>query len=146
MRTVRVERTLEAPIERVFEILTDHANYDRFRPVGSSELLRQGDSDPNGIGALRKVDVPPLHFEEEITAYERPTRLDYLIVKVNIPLEHEGGSIRLQSRDGATDALWTSTFRVPTPVVGGLLALPLHLALRRGFTRILEDAERLARA
>jgi Polyketide cyclase / dehydrase and lipid transport len=128
MTTIRVERTLQAPIERVFEVLTDHANYDRFRGIRGSGLLRKGESDPNGVGALRKVDVPPLHFEEE----------------VNLPFEHEGGSIRLEPRDGTTHALWTSTYRVPTPVVGGLLALPLHFALRRGFNRVLEDTERMA--
>jgi hypothetical protein len=146
MRTIKVEQTIAAPIERVFEVLTDHANYDRFGGIGRSELLRVGDSDPNGVGALRKIDVGPLHFEEEITAYERPTRLDYLIVKLNMPFEHEGGSIRLDRHDGSTHALWTSAYRIPIPVIGGPVALGMALALHRGFTRVLRDTERMARA
>src|SRR5262245_37003199 len=139
MRTVHVERTIEAPIEAVFDVLTDHANYDRFRPIGGSRLLRRGDPPPNGVGALRAVDVRPLHFEEEITAYERPTRLDYKIVKLNIPFDHEGGSIRLEPRGNATHAIWTSRYRIPTPVIGAVAAIPMQLMLKRGFRRVLED-------
>ena len=67
-------------------------------PINGSELLREGEPPPNGVGALRRVKVRPLSFEEEITAYERPTRLDYLIVKLNVPLEHDGGAITLDTR------------------------------------------------
>ena len=35
--------------------------------------------------------MTPFGFEEEITAYERPTRLDYLIVDLNVPFHQEGG-------------------------------------------------------
>src|SRR6476620_4457703 len=95
MRSVHVTRTIPAPPDEVFDRLTDHANYDRFRPIHGSELIRAGDPAPNGLGALRRIKVRPLVFEEEITAYERPTRLDYLIVKLNVPFMHDGGSITL---------------------------------------------------
>ena len=88
--------------------------------------------------------MPPLHFEEEITAYERPHRLEYLITKLNIPFEHRGGRIELEPAGDTTHVVWTSSFRVPTSLVGPLAELPMAIALRRGFRRTLEDAERLA--
>jgi hypothetical protein len=98
------------------------------------------------VGALRQIKVRPLTFEEEITGYERPTRLDYLIVKLNVPFEHHGGSIRL-SRDGdATGVDWRSSFAVPTPVIGGLEELIWVPMLERGFRRVLEDVERMTSA
>jgi uncharacterized protein YndB with AHSA1/START domain len=59
MRSVHVTRTIPAPAEAVFDILADHAHYDRFRPIHASELLREGD--PAHGGSIR------LHREGEAT-------------------------------------------------------------------------------
>jgi hypothetical protein len=143
MKSIHVTRTIPAPAEAVFDRLADHANYDRFRGIHGSELLREGEPAPNGLGALRRITVRPLVFEEEVTHYERPHRFDYLIVKLNVPFEHEGGSIRLTTEDGRTHVDWRSTFRVPTPVIGGLEELVFLPMLNRGFGRVLEDVERM---
>ena len=60
MRTIHITRTIAAPPEEVFDLLADHAHYDRFRPIHGSDLLRAGDPAPNGIGALRRIRVRPL--------------------------------------------------------------------------------------
>jgi uncharacterized protein YndB with AHSA1/START domain len=143
MRSVHVTRTISGPPEPIFDLLADHANYDRFRPINGSELLKEGDPAPNGVGALRKVKVRPLVFEEEITAYDRPTQLDYLIVKLNAPLQHHGGTITLTPEDGATRVDWRSSFTVPTPLIGGVQELVWQPVLSRGFRRVLEDVERM---
>jgi uncharacterized protein YndB with AHSA1/START domain len=146
MPTVTVERTINAPIEGVFDALTDHANYDSFRSVRSSELIREGSPDRNGVGAFRRVVVGPLHFGEEITAYERPERMDYVIREINAPLEHEGGSIRCAPAGEGTHVVWTSTFGVPLRVVGGVAGWASAPMLRVGFASILRDvAKRLER-
>jgi uncharacterized protein YndB with AHSA1/START domain len=143
MRTIRVTRRIAAARERVFDLLADHANYDRFRGIRRSELLRDGHPTPNGVGALRVVRSGPIRFEEEITTYDRPSQLDYLIVRINAPYEHEGGRIRLSYEDGGTFAEWTSVFSVPTPLVGGVQEGVWAYVLGRGFRRVLEDVERM---
>jgi uncharacterized protein YndB with AHSA1/START domain len=146
MRTVRVERRIPAPAERVFELIADHANYDRFRAITGSELVSEGDPPPNGVGAMRRIRVGPIRFEEEITAYEPSSRLDYLIVRLNLPFDHRGGTMRLSEEEGGTRVEWISTFRIPIPVVGGLQERIWALILTRGFRRVLEDVERMAAA
>jgi uncharacterized protein YndB with AHSA1/START domain len=143
MKAVHVTRTIPAPAEEVFDLLADHANYDRFRPIHGSELIREGDPAPNGVGALRRIKVRPLVFEEEITAYERPTRLDYLIVKLNVPFQHHGGSITLTADGDGTDVDWRSSYTVPTPLIGGPEEFVWQPILARGFRRMLEDVERM---
>jgi uncharacterized protein YndB with AHSA1/START domain len=143
MRSLTVTRTIPAPPEAVFDLLADHAGYGRFRGIGSAELLREGEPPPNGVGALRRVRSGLLRFEEEITAFERPALLGYLIIRVNAPLEHEGGEIHLHEQDGATRAEWSTAFRVPTRLLGGVQERVWALILRRGFRRVLEDVERL---
>jgi uncharacterized protein YndB with AHSA1/START domain len=146
MRTVRVERRIPAPAERVFELIADHANYDRFRAITGSELVSEGDPPPNGVGAMRRIRVGPIRFEEEITAYEPSSRLDYLIVRLNLPFDHRGGTMRLSEEEGGTRVEWISTFRIPIPVVGGLQERIWAPILTRGFRRVLEDVERIAAA
>lgn len=145
MRTVQVERTLKAPLQKAFDLLTDHANYKQFRGINDSELMEEGERDRNGVGAMRRVVVGPLRFEEEVTEYDSPNRMSYMIKKINVPFEHHGGRISLKEFGSVTHAVWTSTFRVPIPVIGGAVErLVWSPALSRGFKRVLEDIDRLA--
>lgn len=144
-RSIRVTRRLDAPPETVFAVLTDHARYDRFDGIRRSELVEPGDPAPNGLGAVRWIWLGPLRFEEEITAFEPPNRFDYLIRDVRtLPFRHEGGSIRLSSGDGGTDAVWTSSFEVPIPVVGSVIDWFFSRRLERGFGQVLERSARLS--
>jgi hypothetical protein len=138
---IRLDKTLAAPIDGVFELLSDHGNYDRFLGITSSELLREGEGEPNGLGALRSIALGPIRFEEEITAFERPRRMDYLIRRVNLPVDHDGGRIMLEPNGAGTRVLWISTFGVPLRWVGEPLGLLFAGTLRLGFLSMLEQIE-----
>jgi hypothetical protein len=138
---IRVDKTLAAPIDGVFELLSDHGNYDRFLGVTAARLTREGQTEPNGVGAVRSIALGPIHFEEEITAFERPRRMDYLIRRVNLPIDHDGGRITLEPDGAGTRVLWISTFGVPLPWIGGPLGLALAGTLRLGFVSLLEQIE-----
>jgi uncharacterized protein YndB with AHSA1/START domain len=145
-RSVRAERRLHAPPGAVFEVLADHARYERFNGVRRSELVEPGDPEPNGLGAVRWVWLGPLRFEEEITAYEPPRRLDYLIREVRgLPFRHQGGSIQLTADGGGTRAVWTSSFEIPVPLIGGMMDRIFARLLERGFGRTLEQSTELRR-
>ena len=142
MPTVKVTRTVHAPIDEVFELLTDHANYEQFRGVRASKLVQAGQPEPNGLGAMRVIDIGPIRFEEEITAFERPTRMDYVIRRINFPLEHEGGSMRFESVADGTRVDWVSTFHISVPRVGGILGGAGTPSIRLGFISMLSQADR----
>lgn len=140
-----MERRLAAPPDAVFAILSDHAHYERFDGIRRSELARPGAADPNGLGARRWVWLGPLRFEEEITAFEPPSRLDYVIRDVKgLPFRHEGGSIRLEPDGAGTHALWTSEFEIPIPLLGAALDRVFWARLSSGFGRVLEQSAELA--
>lgn len=136
--------TLAAPIEGVFEAMADHGRYDRFRPIKASELLKEGDTDRNGVGAVRRLHSTGMRFDEEVTAYEWPRRLDYRIIDVSIPLEHDGGSISLEPAGEGTKVVWTSSFRITVPGLGAVIGVPFAVGLKRSFRQMLEDAAELA--
>jgi uncharacterized protein YndB with AHSA1/START domain len=142
MKTITVRRTIKAPIERVFDVIADHANYQDFPGIKASKLVREGKTEKNGVGAVREIDAGKAWFQEEITAYERPRRLDYLIVKSRPPLEHQGGSVRLESTPEGCAVTWTTTVGVKLPLIGGLLDRLLVPQLERGLAGTLKHIER----
>lgn len=146
MPDIAIDRTLDAPIDKVFEAMSDHARYDRFRSITKSALLREGDGDPNGNGAVRSLRAGVARFDEEISAFDRPNRFDYLIVKTNLPLRHEHGSVRFEPAGSGTRVLWTSTFHITVPLLARPLGALMTRQLNTKFNEMLEDAAAIANA
>jgi uncharacterized protein YndB with AHSA1/START domain len=142
---IDLRQTLAAPIEDCFDILADHEGYTRFRGISKAEVIEEGEPERNGLGAVRRLASGRIWFDEEITAYERPNRLDYLIKQTNLPITHDGGSIQLEQIGTVTHVHWVSTFRA-TGAFHTAKGVVLATALRRGFVKMLEDTERLAQA
>ncbi len=142
MRTITVNRVLKAPIEHVFTQLSDHANYKQFPGVKKSTLVREGKPHKNGVGALREIDAGLAWFQEEITAYERPRRMDYVIRASRPPIEHQGGSVRLEPVPEGTRVNWTTTLHIKLPLIGGLATRLLAPQLERAIHGILNTIER----
>ena len=141
MKTITVTRTINAPIEKVFDLLADHGNYKANFGVKDSKLIKEGKPDRNGLGAVRYIDAGPLQFEEEVTFYDRPRGYDYLITKCSAPLEHQGGQIRFESVGNATQVTWTSVMRVKVPLLGGLLTKILANKIGQAFGSMLKQTE-----
>src|SRR5690606_40825054 len=93
MYKVLVSKTIHAPIEKVFEILADHEGYVSFPGVRKAELIQEGTSPRNGVGAVRRLGLGPISIDEEITEFQAPSLLGYRIVKA--PLDRK--STRLNS-------------------------------------------------
>jgi uncharacterized protein YndB with AHSA1/START domain len=142
MKTITVTRTINAPIEKVFDIISDHARYKDFPGIRDSKLVREGRTERNGVGAVREIDAGKAWFQEEVTAYDRPRRLDYLIVKSRPPLEHKGGSVRLEPSAGGCTVTWTTTVGVKIPLIGGLIDRLMLPQLERGLAGTLKHIER----
>jgi uncharacterized protein YndB with AHSA1/START domain len=120
MKTIVVKRTIQAPIEQVFDQLTDLANYEAFPGVRRARFVREGRHEKNGVGAIREVDARVFWLQEEILGFERPHRMDYRIRNSRPGIRHESGCMQLEQTAGGTEVTWTSTFAVPLPLVSGL--------------------------
>lgn len=143
MVNIEVMRTLNAPIEKVFEMLTDHANYKQFRGIDDSELIREGNSETNGLGAQRRIKAGPVTFFEDVVAFERPTLFEYRIVKMTPPLlEHLLGRVELTDNNGKTDVRWVSDSNVRLPLIGGFIGKRLAADGHKGFDSILRSIEK----
>jgi hypothetical protein len=131
--------------ERAFDMMADHAGYVNFPGVRSARVTKPGTTEPNGKGAIREVSLQGAWVQEEITVFERPRRLGYKIIKSRPPIEHEGGLIELTPTADGVDVVWTSTFRIKLPIIGGLLTRIAARQMKALFTRGLAIGEERAR-
>lgn len=145
MREIRVHRVLRAAPERVFDVLADHAGYGSLPGVRTARLVREGTPAPNGVGALRALDLGLAKVEEEITTYERPTHLAYRIVKSTPRIDHEGGDIRIRAVEEGCEVTWTSRLRVAVPLLSGLVTRIAVWRMTEAFEDVLEVVEQRAR-
>lgn len=116
---IQISRLIHKPIEDVFAILSDHANYQRFKGVDSSRLLEQGTAQPNGLGALREIVAGKSVLHERIVDFESPHRIGYLIEYSHpLPYRHQLGIITLVEKDGGTEVSWESKGHIAIPLLG----------------------------
>jgi hypothetical protein len=142
---IEVDELLRAPIDAVFEQLVDHENYASFDGVSSSKLTRTGERERNGVGAQRRVRLGAAVLWEDIVAFERPTLLEYRIVKMRPPvLRHVLGRVRLSQTSEGTRVVWTSEFELRVPLIAGVLEPRLAVKFDAAFRAMLREMERRA--
>jgi uncharacterized protein YndB with AHSA1/START domain len=108
-------RTTTAPIEAVFDSLTNHrAIADYVWAVRRSTLDREGIPAPNGVGAIRRLEVVGPPFVEEIIDYQRPSRYAYKLLS-GAPTRDHVGTIELREAGTGTAVSWhlQSTLKIP---------------------------------
>jgi uncharacterized protein YndB with AHSA1/START domain len=122
MFDIHVERVIDKDINAVFELLADHGGYSQFSGIKMAKLLEPGKTEKNGLGALRHIDLGSVKFDERITCFERPNRLDYKIEASSpLPFKHEIGTITLQEVNGGTKVIWISKGTITIPILGKFL-------------------------
>ena len=138
MAVVRVESTIHAAPERVFQVLTDHEGYGKL-PGLNAFLIEEGSPDRNGVGAVRSLGGGPVAMHERITLFEPPTAYEYLIIGGTLPMDHRGGRVEVQPVDGGAHVVWTTELG---GFMGALSGPGVKLVLKRLLAFVKTEAER----
>jgi uncharacterized protein YndB with AHSA1/START domain len=138
-------REVKAPPETVFEVLTDHRRYAEITPVRRSELEREGEPAPNGVGAIRVLRSvgPPLR--EETIVYEPPRRFSYKLLS-GAPLRDHVGTVALEPDGGGTKLTYAVRTHPTIPVVGGVAVAVAKFGVKQLVDGIVRESERRAAA
>jgi hypothetical protein len=108
-------RTSTAPIDRVFDVMTDHRGIADYVWLCRRSILdREGTPAPNGVGAIRRLVAIGPPFVEEIIEYQRPTRYAYKMLS-GAPTRDHIGTIELREAGTGTAVSWhlRSTLKIP---------------------------------
>ncbi len=143
MKTLTVERTIDAPIEQVFAWLETSTNYTRTPWAVRCRLAKAGAEAPYGTGAIRIHTWIIGWFHEVITAYEAPRSFDYLVDRSFPPIRHDGGRVELTEVTGGTRVVWSTTGEPRVPLIGAFLSrVVANPLLSRVFGSILRAADK----
>jgi uncharacterized protein YndB with AHSA1/START domain len=138
---IRIVRRIAAPIERVFDAVSDHEHFIR-DAVTRTRVIRPGSPDRNGLGCQRQVRAPLIRFVEEVTKWEPPFHYEYWIRESSLPILHHGGGLTLAARDGDTEIDWQTRFEIPIRGLGPILGPPMAWVLGRVFKQLLAATKR----
>jgi uncharacterized protein YndB with AHSA1/START domain len=108
-------RTTTAPIETVFDAITNHRGIaDHVWAVRRSTLDREGTPAPNGVGAIRRIEAVGPPIIEEIIDYQRPVRYAYKMLS-GAPVRDHVGTVELRETGTGTEVSWhlQSTPKIP---------------------------------
>jgi uncharacterized protein YndB with AHSA1/START domain len=145
MASFTLQREVAAPVELVFDVLTDHRGYDKITPLRSSTLEREGEPAPNGVGAVRVLKLAGPPIREEVTEFEPPSRFAYKMLS-GAPVRSHTGTVELAPSGTGTALVWRvdSIASIPAPdaVWGGIMRRVVGQLLRG----VVKESERRARA
>ena len=146
MYEIHVQTQYNAGLQRVFDVVSDHASFFAAGPL-QCEVVVPGTPEPNGLGAIRVVSARGLVFREEIVGFEPPVRFDYRIVSVTgpgglmVPVEHVQGWVRCHPAGPQTHVEWVSRFRMRVPMGRRWLEQAIGASMARTFQGLLRRAE-----
>lgn len=111
-----ITKQINAPIQTVFDTLTDHVGYTAFTPGPVKVTLeREGTTERNGVGAIRKIAGAGPAVREEVYRYDSPTHFSYGIIS-GPPVKDHRGDVVLEERAGGTFMTYRVTFDAAPPL------------------------------
>jgi hypothetical protein len=143
--TFEVNRTSSAPPATLFRLETDGARWSEWaKPlVMKSSWDQQGDPAPAGIGAVRKVGLPPLMMREKTVEYEQDRRHVYALVEPPMPVkDYRGEFVVTPNASGGTDLRWSGSFTEGVRGTGPIMLAFLRGSIQLISVRLIKAAER----
>jgi hypothetical protein len=127
---VTSQKTVAAPIETVWDRLSDHVGMSEWGPV-TVTMDKLGTAEPNGVGAIRRFASPGPgpDIVEEVVTFDAPHVLGYKALS-GVPFPGYTGEVRLSEAGAGTRIVWTLSTTASFPLVKAPLALISQTLLR----------------
>jgi hypothetical protein len=127
---VTSQKTVTAPIETVWDTLSDHVGMSEWGPV-TVTMDKLGTADPNGVGAIRRIASagPGPDIVEEVVTFEAPNLFGYKALS-GTPFPGYAGEVRLTPAGSGTHINYTVSTTASFPLVKAPLAVICQVLLR----------------
>jgi carbon monoxide dehydrogenase subunit G len=115
---VTSQTTVAAPIEVVWDTLTNHVGMMSWGPGVTVTMDRPGTTDANGVGAVRRIATPGPgpDIVEEVVTFEAPSLMGYKALS-GTPFPGYTGEVRLTPAGSGTHISWTISSTASFPLV-----------------------------
>ena len=138
MQHVEVNHRYDAAPQVVWDVYSDHGSWSEWSGFPGSKLVRPGERDRNGTGAVRAFAGG---VREEVLDFEPPKRMTYTVVGGPFPIKNHIGEVSLEPDGDGTRLVWRCHFEPKIPLTGRLLQYFVAQSFRRALAGL---AKRLA--
>ena len=141
MAEFTLTRRIDASPDVVFDTITDHRRYSDYTPIRRVDIEREGDTEPNGKGAIRALHGVGPPIRELVVAFDRPRLFRYEVLS---GLARSGAD-----RHGDRRRRWSGSLMIyriePTPTLS--LTGPVFVGtLKVAIGRLMAAVQRRPRA
>jgi uncharacterized protein YndB with AHSA1/START domain len=128
---VTSQTTVAAPIETVWDKLSDHVGMSQWGPGFTVTMDRVGTAEPNGVGAIRRIASPGPgpDIVEEVVTFEAPNLFGYKALS-GTPFPGYAGEVRLTPAGSGTHINYTVSTTASFPLVKAPLTVICQVLLR----------------
>jgi uncharacterized protein YndB with AHSA1/START domain len=145
MASFELERRVAAPVDVVWEVLTDHRAYERWGAVKSATLETEGAPEVDGIGAVRRLADGPLVIREKVLEFEPKTRFVYTVLSGPPVRDYRATVTLFPEGAGATTVRWNVAFRGKIPLTSPVLAPVVRAVIGTLLRKAAKESERRAK-
>ncbi|MDH4394214.1 MAG: SRPBCC family protein [Limnobacter sp.] len=141
MPQIVMQQQFNAPVSKVFGLLSKHATFDAlFWPIKSVRIQDSEDpSNADGLGSIREMGVGPLKLiREQITLVEPNQTIEYAMLK-NPLVRHHLGRLEFAEQGGKTHVKYTIELESKPPLVDRLVLAQLKLTASAGLRKIAKN-------
>jgi hypothetical protein len=133
MQTIHIQKDFSCPVTTLYAFLSDHNNLSQVFAPAKVTRIKDGDTELNGKGSIRRLSIPGVPaFEETVTEAQQNELIRYRISRGS-PLRNHEGVMRFSSRDNEKSHLdYIITFDSAIPGLAWLVKLLLARAINKG--------------
>ncbi|WP_299244796.1 SRPBCC family protein [uncultured Aquimarina sp.] len=109
-KQLRIERFIHAPIDKVWEVVSDHKGMTSWMPmIKEVDLTKANSQGEWGEGCERNCQFGPDLLEEKIVHWDPPYGYAYMIADMHIVKNHLG-YFQLTEKIEGTEVIWTQYY------------------------------------
>lgn len=98
MASVHMTQEFNAPIEIIFDYLSDHNNFGKLLGANITRIKDASEANPNGLGSVRSIKLGIEILQETIVTFDAPRVIEYKISN-NVPVNYHLGRLEFTSLD-----------------------------------------------
>ncbi len=140
MAEFTLTRRIDASPDVVFDTVTNHRRYSDYTPIRKAELEREGDTEPDGEGAIRSLHLIGPPMRERVIAFERPRTFSYELLS-GLPVRDHVGTVTLEPDGSATKMIYRVVTTPTVPVGGFAVVAVLRYAINGLMAGVQREAE-----
>jgi hypothetical protein len=138
---IEIEQSFNAPIETIFNILTDHESFGNVISTVIKRVVDSSESNKNGVGSVRRISAFPFpSFEETVVTFKPYQLMEYKVSKGS-PIKNHKGRMEFLDEGKKTRLFYTIEFdpKLLFALFGTFLKGAIDKPIRNGIKRLAED-------